>query len=124
MTLIGFDVDGVLVCRGKLTIPPPHHLREGSPHFHVVVSGRTFQEYDGNIRELAHRLPTYIRGSGEYGDRQDAGRFKAMMVEVLGITDFYEDDPLQAEAIMVRNPLCNVVGVGPYFVGWKYDEAP
>jgi hypothetical protein len=96
--MTGYDIDGVL--HGGGVIP------EGD---YVVVSGRTFAEYDDTVRDLAQRAPVYIRGVGAYGDRHHAGAFKALMVEVLGLDEFHEDDPLQAEYIRQRNPSCVVV---------------
>jgi hypothetical protein len=75
---------------------------------YVVISGRTFREYDKFVSELASVAPVYIRGIGSYGDQQHAGKWKALMVSVLGVTDFYEDDPIQAELITKINPNCTV----------------
>lgn len=33
--------------------------------------------------------PVYIRGSGKYGDQQHAGEFKAYMINLLGVEEFY-----------------------------------
>lgn len=96
----GYDIDGVLTS-GITPIPPC-----------VAISGRTFAEYDNTCKELAQHMPVYIRGAGDYGDRNHAGRWKAEQVKRLGITTFYEDDPVQARAVQSVNPNCKVVLVG------------
>jgi hypothetical protein len=83
----GYDIDGTLTAG---------ILPEGA---WCVISGRTWSEYDHTCRALAQHAPVYIRGSGLYGDREDAARFKASMIVRLGVTEYWEDDPLQAEII-------------------------
>ena len=90
----GYDIDGVLT----MGITP----EEGS----VVISGRTFEEYDDFAKQAAELCPVYIRGVGQQGDREHAGRFKAIMIKMLGVTEFYEDDEVQAEIIKKKNPKC------------------
>ena len=96
--LVATDFDGTF---GKDTVPMP----PSEPQF--VISGRTFQEYDGNIGRIAKDMPVYIRGSGEVGDAAHAGKFKAEMIEKLGVTHFLEDDPTQIAIIRKKCP--NVV---------------
>lgn len=85
--LRGYDIDGVLTSG----IQPIGDF--------VVISGRTFAEYDDFAKKAAQLAPVYIRGSGQYGDRVDAGNFKALTINRLGVTDFFEDDPVQIEII-------------------------
>ena len=96
MKLVGYDIDGTLTGLEGL---------EGS----VVISGRTFAEYDKFARSLAARVPVYIRGCGAYGDRQHAAQFKAMMIRFLGVTEYHEDDLFQAEIIMDLVPEVSLV---------------
>ena len=93
--LVGYDIDGVLM-----------RMKPGEGA--VIISGRTFDEYDDYAKRLASIFPVYIRGTGLYGDRKHAGEFKAKMIKILGVTDFYEDDDLQAEIIKKANPKCNI----------------
>lgn len=93
--LTGYDIDGVI---GKL-----------DPTDGVVISGRTFAEYDDVCRHLAQRMPVYIRGSGAYGDRQAAAEFKALMINGLDVTTYYEDDETQADIIRAACPGVTVV---------------
>ena len=93
--LIGFDIDGVL-----------SRMTPGDDA--IIISGRTFAEYDDYAKKLASMFPVYIRGVGKYGDRKHAGEFKASMIKMLGVTDFFEDDDLQAEIIKKINPKCNI----------------
>lgn len=85
---------------GTLTGTPPSGA--------CVISGRTFSEYDDLAKSIAGQLPLYIRGSGRPGDRQDAGEFKALMINRLGVTLYHEDDPIQAEIIQRSCPNCTV----------------
>lgn len=98
--MTGYDIDGVLTAGFE---PSPDS---------VVISGRTFAEYDDFVKRAAQVCPVYIRGVGEYGDRWHAGKFKAAMISALGVTTFYEDDPVQVEIIEQANPGCKVVKVG------------
>ena len=87
--LYGYDIDGVAAKNIELKKP------------YVVISGRTFEEYHkgGHPARLAQDVPVYIRGQGELSDWYEAGKFKAMMVNYLGVTEFYEDSKLQAKFI-------------------------
>lgn len=100
MELIGYDIDGVLT--SGIKTPTANS---------VVISGRTFSEYDDFAKQAAQICPVYIRGSGEYGDREDAGNFKAKMIAHLGVTTFYEDDELQIAIIKNANPNCEIIKV-------------
>jgi hypothetical protein len=95
----GYDIDGVLTAGYTPTADD------------VVISGRTFAEYDDVAKKAAQICPVYIRGAGVYGDRMQAGRFKAMMILELSVNRFYEDDPLQAAIIRFHAPDCDVVVV-------------
>lgn len=90
MSLIGFDIDGVI--SSDFQFPPNS----------VVISGRTFYEYDDFCKKLAQEVPVYIRGSGIFGDRIDAGNFKSEMINRLGVTEFHEDDPIQINIIRLN----------------------
>lgn len=94
--LVGYDIDGVLTAGVK----PQGKF--------VVISGRTFAEYDDFPKQAAQFAPVYIRGVGAYGDRKHAGEFKAMMIQALGVTEFHEDDPVQIEIIERLCPECVV----------------
>ncbi len=58
-------------------------------------------------------MPLYIRGTGAYGDRRDAARFKATMINLLGVTRYYEDDPVQAQIVSLLCADCQIVLVTP-----------
>jgi hypothetical protein len=98
--LVGYDMDGVLTAG----------VRPGDDMW-VVISGRTWAEYDDFARTVAAQVPVYIRGSGVYGDREGAARFKAMMINRLGVDEFHEDDPKQADIIRDLCPGVEVVMV-------------
>ena len=57
--LNGYDIDGVITAGIK---------PDG-----VIISGRTFAEYDNTCKQLAQTNPLYIRGSGKFGDREHSG---------------------------------------------------
>lgn len=88
----GYDIDGVLTSG----IVPEKDS--------VVISGRTFAEYDDFAKQAAQLCPVYIRGVGEFGDRVGAGFFKAKMIKHLEVTEFYEDDDLQISIIKEECP--------------------
>ncbi len=90
----GYDIDGVLT----IGIIPKKDS--------VVISGRTFAEYDDFAKSISQICPVYIRGAGKHGDRESAGKFKALMIKTLGITEFYEDDDIQIIIIKKENPEC------------------
>jgi len=100
-TLRGYDIDGVLARPGKKPVDPIQP--------YVVISGRTFHEYDYVCKAMARYAPVYIRGTGKFGDAEAAGQFKARMIQLLGVTEFYEDDPRQAEIIEESCPLVKVI---------------
>lgn len=97
--MIGYDIDGVLTNGYR---PSPGD---------VVISGRTFPEYDDTAKRAAQICPVYIRGIGRFGDDQHAGEFKAEMITRLGVTKFYEDSPVQIEIIRSRCPHVEIVHV-------------
>jgi hypothetical protein len=100
VTLRGYDWDGVA---GDGVIPE---------HPFVIISGRTFAEYDDRIRDMAQLVPVYIRGVGRFRDHQHAGEFKATIINILGVTEFYEDRDDQIDIIRRGCPHCKVVKVG------------
>src|SRR5258708_5727832 len=95
--LIAFDIDGVLT---EGVRPEP-----GA----IIISGRTFAEYDTTCRVLAQHFPVYVRGSGAYGDHQAAGLFKAVMIALLGVTEFHEDLTEQVKIIRQHCPVVKIV---------------
>lgn len=96
--LRGYDIDGTLTTGLKPIMP------------YVVISGRTFKEYDEITKKLAQEAPVYIRGKGNMGDREEAGKFKALMINLLGVEEFYEDDPMQIDIIQ-KLCTCKIVRV-------------
>lgn len=98
--LVGYDIDGVITAGAE----PSANC--------VVISGRTFAEYDETAKRAASICPVYIRGSGAYGDRIAAGNFKANMINFLGVTEFNEDDDIQIAIINELCPNCEVIKHG------------
>lgn len=94
--LRGYDIDGTLTT-GLTPIKP-----------FVIISGRTFAEYNETTKKLAQDAPVYIRGSGRYGDQQHAGEFKAHMINLLGVEEFYEDDQVQIDIIRKSCTKCRI----------------
>ena len=94
--LKGYDIDGVLTAG----VNPMGN--------YVVISGRTFAEYDDFAKRAASLAPVYIRGVGAFGDRGHTGSFKASMINLLGVTEFHEDD-VQIEIIRNNCTNCKVI---------------
>lgn len=104
--LSGYDIDGVLTV-GIVPVEP-----------FVIISGRVWGEDSEIVRTLSfqmERIPysmkalgIYLRGSGTYGDRETSGMFKAMMINHLQVSTFYEDDELQISLIQQFAPGCKV----------------
>lgn len=93
----GYDLDGVLTA-GVVPRPP-----------WVCISGRTYAEAGAVVPPiLGQSEGNYFRGVGLFGDAVHAGHFKADKITELGVTDFWEDDPVQAAIIGERCPGCRV----------------
>ena len=109
---VATDFDGTHTLDTKRTsLEPPLPL---GAKVIACISGRTSAEYGDDIKRLAAVMPVYIRGSGRSGDREHAGRFKAMILAEGGYTHFLEDDPVQAAVIRARCPdlvVCMVVPI-------------
>lgn len=95
--LNGYDLDGVLT----------HGCVPEEPY--VVISGRTSSEFDDTVRAWSRKARTEIREDGLRGDREHAGRFKAQRIAALGVTRFFDDDPVQAQIIREGCPDVEVV---------------
>lgn len=100
MTLTAYDYDGVIDAGVR------------TEHPFIIITGRLFSEYDERLREWAQIVPVYMRGVGEFRDHQKSGEFKAMMINWLGVTKFYEDRDHQIAIIKERCPDCEVIKVG------------
>ena len=96
--LRGYDLDGVLVPRNVDPIAP-----------FVIISGRTISDWNRTILEVGSLVPIYLRPYGCHGDRLLAGRWKAEIIAALGVVEFYEDDPVQAEIIRRTCKSCRLV---------------
>lgn len=106
--MIGYDIDGVLT----------HGIKPSGDY--VIVSGRLHCEWAKTVAQLGVDAPIYLRPYGQCPfhhkvDQNDydlmielSGAWKALVVSMLGITEFYEDDPKQAEIIKERCPECIV----------------
>ena len=92
----GYDIDGVLT-RGVVPIHP-----------YVVISGRLLNEWDRTIAEIGSSHPIYLRPSGKFGDQMAAANWKARMINAIGVTIFYEDDPVQIAIIRAACPGCRI----------------
>lgn len=95
----GYDIDGVLTVGIELEYPC------------VIISGRTFGEYNDVAKQAAQKAPVYIRGTGQECDGNHAGEFKAQMINILGVTEFYEDDPIQIKIIKKNCPNCKIIKI-------------
>lgn len=101
--LVATDFDGTF---GSTVNPKP----PSKPT--LCITGRTFHEFNDDIKDVANTMPVYIRGTGAVGDAHHAARFKATMIKELGVTHFLEDDPVQITIIHKICPevvICRVV---------------
>jgi hypothetical protein len=98
--LRGYDIDGVLT----------NGLKPEKPF--VIISGRTFSEYDDYTKNAALLAPLYIRGTGQVGDNVHAGVFKSNIINWLGVTEFYEDNQIQIDIIKQNCPDCKIIKIG------------
>lgn len=92
----GCDLDGVVT-----------HGYQPAPG-EIIISGRTWAEYDLYARAIAHERPLYILGKGAYGDWVAAAAWKACIIAFMQIEVFTEDDPNQAAMIRDLCPECRV----------------
>jgi hypothetical protein len=88
--MLAFDLDGV--------VTPDFDFPPGS----IVISGRTWSEYNDVAKAIAAKVPTYIRGSGWPHDANATIRFKVAMILQLGVTEYWESDAYQADQIRKR----------------------
>jgi hypothetical protein len=98
MELNGYDIDGTIT--GGIELIEPY----------VIISGRVIDEYDDFVKQLAQKAPVYIRYNVQHRYSADyAGLFKSQMINILGVTTYYEDDEYQAEIIKNNCPNCKVI---------------
>jgi hypothetical protein len=98
----GYDIDGVLVPQKVTPIHP-----------YIVISGRKIHEWQHTIAQLREYIgeqppATYLRPTGRDGDPVSAAVWKSAIINLAGVTTFYEDDPTQAAIIRSRCPACLV----------------
>jgi hypothetical protein len=94
--LNGYDCDGVLT----VGVVPERPW--------VCISGRTHAEAGVVPAILSESQGNYFRGVGPYDVHHHPGRFKAEKINELGVTRFFEDDPIQADIIRASCPGCEV----------------
>lgn len=97
--LYGYDIDGVMTKNIQVKFP------------YIIISGRTFKHYDTFVKELAQNAPVYIRAIGDSSDWKHSAYFKASIINLMKITEFYEDEPKQADIIRANCPDCKVIMV-------------
>ena len=99
--LNGYDYDHCLTA-GIIPEPP-----------FIVITGRTYHEYDDGLKKLAQEVPVYIRGGGAVGDHRMAAIFKSEIIMWAGVTTFYEDNDEEIAIIRRQVPsrICSVVKV-------------
>jgi hypothetical protein len=95
--LRGYDIDGVLVPRKVTPIHP-----------YIVISGRLFHDWPKTIRELSDIDSAIYLRPFRRDDVAECGAWKAAIINLAGVTEFFEDDPTQAAVICERCPQCLV----------------
>ena len=86
--LVGYDLDGTLVPEGR------NDPLEDPPLGSVVITGRTWDGYDDLVKRVAAIVPVYIRGFGDHDDNLAIGMFKAKMINLLGVSVYYDNNPV------------------------------
>ena len=106
--MIGLDMDGVYGAG----------FRPDTNDF-IIVTGRNIGEYLKTVEEC-HPHPVYCRPFGHTGDCYAAGSWKAYIINIAGLTDFYEDNDIQANIIKTNCLNCKVhkVSNGKYLGLW------
>lgn len=108
--LRGYDVDGVLTA-GVEPIEP-----------YVIITGRIHGSGLEAWKERALSVHHRPEDTPEdlWWDNAHAGAFKAGVIAELGVTEFYEDHPIQMEQIRLGAPDC-VVRAVPNTLASQYD---
>jgi hypothetical protein len=101
--MVGYDIDGVITAG---VIPSPAG---------VIITGRSYEEAPETITRL-RRLGVFNAvyfNPVPFTEKslEQAGEWKATMINLLHVTTFYEDDPVQVAIIRERTQ-CDVVPVG------------
>ena len=105
---VGSDIDGVLTT-GFRPVETDY----------VIISGRMFHEWKATVELLGVDRPIYLRPSGGDGNVYAAGQWKGMMIGMLGLEKFYEDNDIQISIIRGMCPNCKVVRI----VNGEIDES-
>lgn len=96
--MIGCDIDGVLVAKVPFVVPESDY---------VIISGRKTDDWPNTLKSLGHERRIYLRPVYFPGD---SPHWKAAMIQWLGVTKFYDDDPNQAREIRRICPGC-IIGL-------------
>jgi hypothetical protein len=102
----GFDIDGVLL--PSMKVPKPEKTD-------FIITGRSFHNAFKTVIELSEHMiyaPVYFnpRPPHEVNPQTNAD-WKATMIDLLGIEEFYEDDAYQVEVIRAWCPNVRVIHV-------------
>lgn len=101
MTIIGYDFDGVIT----------HGVRP-IPGRSVIITGRSWKQHRHTLdqmKALGVDCPVYFSPSPQNSSPEGAARWKAHLIEHIGISIFYEDDAMQAHMIEDLCPGVKVV---------------
>jgi hypothetical protein len=92
---VGCDLDGTYLSGFR---PPEAE--------YVFITGRLTDDWKNTVNQVGSDRPLYLRPTWFPGDSQ---HWKAMLIQSLKITRFYEDDIYQAKEIKRICPQCTVV---------------
>jgi hypothetical protein len=100
--LNGYDIDGVLSA-GVIPEEP-----------YVVVSGRGAgtEEDDDYVALLRKSARVFLRPESFPNTNQGVGEWKSLVINILNITRFFEDQPWQIHVIKEMTHGCEVIAVG------------
>lgn len=86
----------------------------------VIITGRMYHEFEKTVKLTDGSIPFYFRPFGVNYDDISAGYWKSYIINMMGITDFYEDTESQANVIKKNCKNCKVHKVinGKYIGEW------
>lgn len=94
--LRGYDIDGVITAGIKPEKPC------------ILITARSLASWDETIREIGTEIPIFLSPYGEPGYNRNTAKWKAQVINLLGVAEFYEDSTAQADYLRVNCPDCTV----------------
>ena len=87
LLLNGYDIDGTLTA-GVVPQEP-----------YIVITGRGPDEDDAYVETLRQNAQVFMRPASWPATSEGKGEFKSVIISVMGVTHFWENDPIQVDII-------------------------